>query len=423
MPTEILHEDDESIVIQITIPKHSNFVDCENEIQNRLNEVGGLATGRCLEGFDTDGSPIVMGNQKLTAKKDKVPKNYETPYGPVSVARFCYQGTSGGAGHIAMDHNARIIGNSTPRFANMVSHKYSHNNSGNVKRDLDITLNRTVSRCYIQDISTLVANGIEAKDDTWDLSAAEPDPLDVTTVAIGLDGACMLFCEEGYRVAMVGTIALYDAAGDRLHTNYVAAAPEYGKATFIGRMEDEIDRTKEKYPSVRYVGISDGATDFAPWLEKHSTTQILDFWHLTEYLSDAAKGIHRLKKDRKDWLDDTCHRLKHKHGASKEILAELIEARKKPRLSKAAQADLDKAISYLSNALKRTNYASYRKSNLPIGSGVTEAACKTVVKQRLCGSGMKWKSSGADAVLRLRSLALTDGAWDCFWGRIRQFGL
>ncbi len=40
----------------------------------------------------------------------------------------------------------------------------------------------------------------------------------------------------------------------------------------------------------------------------------------------------------------------------------------------------------------------------PIGSGVTEAACKVIVKQRLCCSGMKWKESGAAAVLSLRCL-------------------
>jgi hypothetical protein len=41
----------------------------------------------------------------------------------------------------------------------------------------------------------------------------------------------------------------------------------------------------------------------------------------------------------------------------------------------------------------------------PIGSGVTEAACQVLVKQRLCGSGMKWKEGGAAAVLSLRCLS------------------
>jgi len=222
---------------------------------------------------------------------------------------------------------------------------------------------------------------------------------------------------------MAGTIAFYDAAGERLHTIYTGAAPEYGKQTFLTRMEEEIDRVKDKYPNARYVGISDGASDFAPWLEKHTTTQVLDFWHLTEYLAEVAKAIFRKESEREDWLNTTCHNLKHEHGASKLILEELQEFRNRPRLSKKAKEVLDKAISYLGNGIKRTNYASYRKSHIPIGSGVTEAACKTLIKQRMCGSGMKWKSVGADAVLRLRSLRLTNGAWDAFWANIRQYGL
>jgi len=48
------------------------------------------------------------------------------------------------------------------------------------------------------------------------------------------------------------------------------------------------------------------------------------------------------------------------------------------------------------------------KKKYPIGSGVTEAACKVIVKQRLFNSGMKWKGQGAKAVLCLRSLNYTD---------------
>ena len=61
--------------------------------------------------------------------------------------------------------------------------------------------------------------------------------------------------------------------------------------------------------------------------------------------------------------------------------------------------------------------------NLPIGSGVTEAACKTLVKQRLCGSGMRWKKQGAKVVLSLRALVQTTNQWQAFWEKINQFGV
>ena len=114
MTTEVLHNDDEVITIKVTIKKSDAFLECEENIQDALNEAGDLATKHCLEDFDSDGSPIVVAGRKFTAKKEKVPKNYETPYGVVSVSRFVYQDSSGGKTFVPLDHSARIIGTCTP---------------------------------------------------------------------------------------------------------------------------------------------------------------------------------------------------------------------------------------------------------------------------------------------------------------------
>ena len=62
------------------------------------------------------------------------------------------------------------------------------------------------------------------------------------------------------------------------------------------------------------------------------------------------------------------------------------------------------------------------RSNSPIGSGVTEAACKVVVKQRLCVSGARWSDRGSSVVLSLRTLVLTAGHWEAFWKKYMQYG-
>lgn len=67
-------------------------------------------------------------------------------------------------------------------------------------------------------------------------------------------------------------------------------------------------------------------------------------------------------------------------------------------------------------------YAEHLEQNLPLGSGVTEAACKTIVKQRLCCSGMKWKEAGTAVVLSLRTLSHSKGYWEQFWSKIDQYG-
>lgn len=423
MPAQIVREDADTIVIQLTFSKHANFLEAEEQIQDGLNEAGRLATERCLADFDADGSPMIVAGTKLTAKKQRVEKKYESPFGVVRVQRYAYQSPTGGAVFIPLEARARIVGDSTPRFAKLVASKYSHNNASVVQRDLEESLHRKVSRCYIQDISALVAAGIEAKSRVWETGGKEPAPEEVAAIGIGLDGVCMLFCEDGYRQAMVGTIAFYDRGGNRLHTHYVATAPEHGRSDFFAQMDREIARVKRRYAHALYAGVSDGASDFRPWLEKHTTTQVLDFWHLTEYLAQASKAMFGRAVDREQWMDDRCHRLKHRHGAAAEILAEIEAARDKPGLSAAKKEVLETAARYMRNNSDRTNYASYRKRRLPIGSGITEAACKSVVKQRMCGSGMKWKFSGAETVLTLRSKTLTEGAWRVFWDQVAKFGL
>ena len=63
---------------------------------------------------------------------------------------------------------------------------------------------------------------------------------------LGLDGTCALVCEEGFKRCMVGTIALYDAEGERLETIYLGQAPQMGKAEFLDRVDGEGSRHKRE---------------------------------------------------------------------------------------------------------------------------------------------------------------------------------
>ena len=56
------------------------------------------------------------------------------------------------------------------------------------------------------------------------------------------------------------------------------------------------------------------------------------------------------------------------------------------------------------------DYRGYRRDHLPIGSGVTEAACKTVFTQRLKQSGMTWKVESGQGIVNLRVIHLS-GVW------------
>jgi hypothetical protein len=422
MKARVLREDENEITIEVSLRKSSAFLECEENIQDAANEFGKLATERCLESCDSDGSPIRVAGRTLTAKKAKVARNYNTPYGVVTVERHLYQSSAGGSTYCPLDHAARIFASTTPRYARMVSSKYNLMNAGRVRRDLMESHRLNASRCFIQDVSELVGDVGREKEGVWNYADSEPSASLVASIAIGIDGTCLWFAGEGNRQAMVGTIALYDAAGERLHTIYVSAAPEFGKAPFLERMEMEIARVRERCSGACFVGVTDGAPDYWPWLKRFTTTQVLDFWHACEYVAQAGAAIVRTKADRELWIESAFHSLKHEHGAALKLLDGFREARAN-KLGKKTRRDLESAITYLENNLARMNYASYRKRHLPIGSGVTEAACKTIVKERMCGSGMKWKVSGADTVLCLRALHQTQARWDAFWAKISRFGI
>lgn len=131
-------------------------------------------------------------------------------------------------------------------------------------------------------------------------------------------------CEEGYREAMVGMLTPYDAQGERQHTIYRGTTSQHGKADFMARWEREIANVKSLYPQVTYVGIADGTQSNWTFLEQHTTVQILDFYHATQSLADAAEVAFAQDPARRaQWLAERCHDLKHKHGAAGRILREM----------------------------------------------------------------------------------------------------
>ena len=411
-----------SFTLQVEVPYNRSMLDFEETLQRRINEAGVLATAEGLKQFDTDGSAITVGPTKLTSK-GLIEKEYQTPYGVATVARHVYQSNQGGATFCPLDRDARIVVSSTPRFAKVLSHKYAEGSSPKVQLDLETNHGRSVSRCLIQDVADAVAAAVLAKEEDWGytLPKFEGPP---STVAVGLDGTCLLMGEDGWRETMVGTLSFYDREGERLHTVYLAATPEYGKAKFLGRLEQEIARARAKCPDARYVGIADGASGNWEFLERHTDVQVTDFWHAVEYLGKAAVVLYRgHPQARKAWLDEACHRLKHESGGAAWVLKRLRTlARERPWARD--DEDVQKAVTYFANqsGAGRMDSAARVEAHEPIGSGVTEAACKVIVKQRLCGSGMKWTEDGAAVVLSLRALSYTPGRWEQFWAKVDRWG-
>ena len=75
-------------------------------------------------------------------------------------------------------------------------------------------------------------------------------------------------------------------------------------------------------------------------------------------------------------------------------------------------------LGYFRNQVDRMDYPSYEAAGWYIGSGAVESACKTVVGQRMKGSGMRWSEPGSHAVCHVRALYRSEHTqWTDFWRR------
>ena len=426
---KIISYEDKELTIEVKIKLTGSMLEMENNILDSCNEVGSLATIEGLKKFETDGSPIKLGGIKLTSRL-KANKLYRTPYGNVELKRHVYQTSKGGKIYCPLDDKARIIRGSTPRFAQQVSHKYSNMNATSVCRDLEENHHRQIAHCYVQEVSHWVGSIAQAKEEVWEYDTPKLDQA-ISTIVLSLDGAYILMREEehkkdkNYREAMVGNISLYDIEGERQHTIYIGEAPEYGKQTFFKRFEAEIIKIKQHYPDAFYLGIADGATNNWTFLEKHTDRQLLDFYHVTEYLGNVSYAAYPAKTDnakREFWLHERCKSLKHQKGNVEQLITEMESLSDKKSLTKTIREKLAAALTYFTNHRYMMDYATQVSKKQPIGSGVTEAACKTLVKQRLCCSGMRWKHQGAKIILSLRALVQSKGRWLQFWQRLELYG-
>lgn len=226
----------------------------------------------------------------------------------------------------------------------------------------------------------------------------------------------------GYREVGCGTLTLYDGAGERLHTVQYARMPEHKKVTLGEHLQAEAQAILGVRPDLRRVYLADGAgpnwellteVDHVLGGTGGQRLEIVDFFHACTHLKDGCDAI---------WGESTAR--SHAEFARLKVLlkevdqgAERIIRTLKYHVSRATgtrRKRIRAALTYFRNQRGRMQYAAYQRQHLPIASGVMEAACKTLVTQRLKGSGMAWTMTGGQAILTLRSL-LQSGRWALAW--------
>ena len=129
---------------------------------------------------------------------------------------------------------------------------------------------------------------------------------------------------------------------------------------------------------------------------------MLDFYHATEHLGAALGAAYG---EGTPSYQERAETLRTVLRDDPQGVDKVIGALERLRTRYPRRQAIHKALAYFPEHRHRMPYAHLRAQHLPIGSGVVEAACKTLVSQRLKRSGMRWRHPGGQAILTFRALS------------------
>ena len=160
-----------------------------------------------------------------------------------------------------------------------------------------------------------------------------------------------------------------------------------------------------------------GNVDGSPWIRNQIQRQSLpldelglDFYHLGENVHKTRREIYgETDEAGKRWAGDLLHSFKH--DGYEPTWQTLLEWRVGLRGGRRKAAD--RLLNYVSERREMIKYPEFVAKGWQIGSGPTEATCKTLTA-RLKGSGMRWDADNAEAIMAIEALTQS-GQWDVYW--------
>jgi hypothetical protein len=253
-------------------------------------------------------------------------------------------------------------------------------------------------------------------------------------LSVGRDGITLgVRIKRGnlFEVATTGTVSVLDRRGRRLGTVYLAYTPETQQTTMsrelTGLLRAVLQRWQGPLPRLCYVtDAGDNETTYYDKVlarMKHPNTgerlawiRVVDYYHASERIWTLADLLFGKGRQSTAWARKM-QKWMLKPGGVNRVLHSAAAWRDRYGLQGVKRSEFQKAYRYLRSRMRYMRYADYRRVGVPLGSGVTEAGCKTVYTQRLKLSGMRWHKAGAQTILNLRVLQLS-GVWDEAYARV-----
>jgi hypothetical protein len=427
----------------------------ERELQVASRELARLTTQWTFNHLEPDDLQTLPAQVRFEGDwfrrlATKTPQPVSTLFGPIALRRLGYRAAPA-VGAPTLFPLARALGlvqGATPALVERVAHYQAE--SGATQQQTLARLRQEhgvpwgVKR--LRQVTAFVAEAaeehrLEAQVEQvvgWLAEAEASHGRHRPVLSVGRDGITLgVRLTKGwlYEVATTGTITVHDRRGKRRGTVYLAFTPEptacqRTMSTHLTQLvRDILRRWEGPLPRLHYV--TDAGDNETTYYKKvlrrlcHPRTGrklewfwVVDYYHASERLWTMADALFGAGQPSWAWARKM-QKLLLKPGGVGRVLHSAAALRRRLRPRRQHLQDFQRAYKYLQTRRRHLRYADYRRVGLPIGSGVTEAACKTVYTQRLKLSGMRWTKPGAQTILTLR-VVLLSGVWDKVYQRILQ---
>jgi hypothetical protein len=417
----------------------------ETEVQQLLRQLGRVLLAwvyNRLEPDDPGQAPAQMEfDHNVYRRRDRSPRRFgvATLFGIIALWRIRYEPCDEGIGLPCIfpleQRLGLLVGKATPALAQRLGPWAAQHTQQNVlsllQQEHQVSWSVETLRTMTAALSTAVTPFRQQAQVTQLLkllkqahdSAGSHRPV----LCVGRDGIFVPIRKDThYREASTATVSVLDRNGRKLGTMYLGQMPEPGQETLSEQLTALIDAvlTQWQGPLPRLEYVTDGGHHPTDYFEKvllnkiHPRTGVklqwewvLDYYHACLYITTMAEALFgKATKEAATWAAKMRRWMKNKsHGAFR-VLHSAAALAARLEFTEEEQKAYDSAYNYLRNHLPLMDYVAYRRRGLAIGSGITEAACKTVFTQRFKQSGMKWSLEGGQVIVDLRVIYLS-GLW------------
>jgi hypothetical protein len=453
------HVSDELIaMVRGALPKTGTFAEFESSVHQLMREIGRALIGAELRSIEASFEDEVVVDDQRYRRCSEGTVRYHSLCGAVAVRRALYRlvGVHNGPTIVPLELAAGLRARATPALALSVIQGYAIM----TLRDYEDVM--AAAHCEVPSRSTIerIAKGSgDAIDD--DIEEMEPairadEPLldGVCSISVGIDRASVPMAEPipnaeapeprvrrrpvpitvEYRMAYVGTVSLHDTDGRVLATKRFGASANEGPERIVERIAAELKHQQSRY-RVPISVIQDGAPELWRLMDdlaaRHGIAladRVIDRYHVDEHLAIACELAAGSDVVATELYDRWRYQLDHWDTAIDRIIRHLdalvshtqfgaAEGEPPPsfwlergvvEIRGDVFKDVVKHLEYFRRYRQEIRYASRRRAGLPIGSGATEGACKSLVAVRFKRSGQRWFESGVVPCLSLRALHLSD---------------